>query len=458
MNKNKLLFFVNGCMIYNNGTYTMRFLTENERMMMCELDMIIKDESGNKKSYKRINVDGITTIKIDCTEFMEKYNWLNKTYMRLTYTVKIKNEEILNGSFPLISNDHHESLKYICVSCNAYEHGDYIEPNLWDCIANKQTDIILHIGEQIRVKEDKTGIKRNIYDKHAELYKKAYSSQAQQTAMRNTLNMMMMNSDIYGGRSMGMGNNVKTNVAYKPYYEMGMLAYLDYQAALTTDITDEEKIQILEGDKPIYYVVEIGKYAIIMMDERNELYHKHTVITDEQIEWIECYLDNTIKEHVIIVSPRPIGNMNTYNARIKGWITNNGLNELSHPKNNNRTVALIEMLDKFRIEKKMIMVSGDIRKTYMNTITDAESGKKILDNLVTSGITSRPRGYEKMFTRILYWLESKLPRVSKITGTILIGERYMESNNSNYGYIEEDSIGNYYVEEYDVMFPWLNTI
>ena len=120
-----LLFFINGCVTietednnynWNNNVYKMRFLTENEHMSTISIKMT--DAIGNTIIHEE-TFNGLKLISVDCSPFLDTYNWENETYRRIKYEVTTENKnEIICGSFPMVRTDNTDILQFACVSGN----------------------------------------------------------------------------------------------------------------------------------------------------------------------------------------------------------------------------------------------------------------------------------------------------------------------------------------------------
>lgn len=479
-----MIFFINGCLTIEksntvlDGTsldsnkYEMRFLTETTNKTCIK--MILCDESDNKLEVKN-TINGLTVIKVDCTDFMEKFNWQNMEYMRINYKVYVSDDdgidcEVFNGSFPIISPTHTTSLKFGSVSCNSnqnindynnYEYDTIMQhTDLWSDLSKRKNDIIFHTGNQIYgdfIIKNKIGYTestgqydiKKIYNHYATLYRTAYSEESQGTAMRNSLNIMMMNDhDICGGFAIPKSNKTVTDRDFLSYYFAGMEAYVNYQHQLHTNIDNKILDNIINGTQSIYYNKDYGRYNIIVLDQRHEIFHKEPVFSDKQLKWIDTTLTKSNNKRVIFVSPRPVGHLNKINAFFQGAVCDSGKDELFHPGNFERTLKFLNLLDTFKHKRDMVIVAGCLNKTYINCIYKKDELKPIVKQLVTGAITSLPIGYFSFPVRAGHWIQQKL--VHFIIDDIVIGNKISVSDNNSYGIIENDMLSNYFIEDYNV--------
>jgi phosphodiesterase/alkaline phosphatase D-like protein len=450
----------------------MRFLTET---ISKERIQIILDDGTNYLIHKQ-NIKGLTNIEIDCTKYMSKWNLKEKTYRKINYKVQVHNsEEIIKGSFPIISPFHTDSLKFVTLSCNNNkkkdDKNDYSfqrvnqEIDIWEHLASQDPDIILHLGDNVYadyVLENKIGYNRSlkitnsdtIYQAFAKLYKTAYGETSQSYAMRNSLNIMILD-DHEVSNSFGTPGSGCTafDSDYYPYYEGGMKAFLDYQYSLHSNLTIDEYYNIINGKQPIYYTLDYGKYTIIALDERHMRFFKREIFTDDQINWFNDILKNTLNEKIIIMSSRPFGHLNYLNAWILSFFTDGGKDELFHPSNYERTKSMLKIMDQNKDLKDIIIVAGDVHKTFINKIKN-KNNEQIARQLVSSALTRKPKGYLNFFGRIFHSLQQGL--VCFNMKNFKIGKRHNESYNNNYGIIKNDQLNNYYIKGYNITLSFMN--
>ncbi|NIO44194.1 MAG: hypothetical protein GTN36_01400 [Candidatus Aenigmarchaeota archaeon] len=278
------------------------------------------------------------------------------------------------------------------------------------------------------------------------------------------MNIMIMDShEICSALGTRGSSKNKDNKNFVPYYDAGMRAYLNYQHQLHNDIIQEYSSENIEGfvsitpivddydsiinnDVPIYYFLEYGKYCILILDERNELYHKGILFSDEQLNWINGVLTRTEKDNIIVVSSRPIGYLSKTIAQLRGICSKEGRDDLYHPYNYHRTMNVLDLISEYGRNKEITIVSGNIRKTFINDISRNEIIYPKIKQLVSSAITRKPRGYDNLPSRFGHWLGQKLSRFRN--NTYEIGSKNNYSANNNYGFIEDDVVSNYWVKGY----------
>lgn len=463
-------FFINGALKISQTNYEMRFLTETDELTQIRITMY--DDIDNTTEHIQ-EINGLACIKIDCTDYLEKFNWQNRTYIRIKYVVDVKDQFYCKGSFPLISPEHSDTLKFRSVSCNNNKKmGDrnnysYLKVpnsiNMWSKLANEENDIIFHTGNQIYgdyLVDNMIGFTNmkkscntdTIYQTYANLYRTAYGERSQGQAMRNSLNIMVLNDhDIF------QNFDTKKDDLMTPYYVAGMTAYLDYQHQLHNNL--DYKHSILIGNKSIYYNLDYGKYHIVGLDERHEVYHNRELFSDIQLYWLFYQLTNNNKSNIIVLSPRPIGYLNKANAYIRGILSESSKDELLHPDNYDRTIMLLDNLNAFKSSKDIMLISGSGNGTFINAVyktddldintnTYISMRKPILRQLVSGPITRRPISNNTKFSKAGDWLQQKTVCFSM--KDLEVSPKISVSNSNSYGIIERDQLLNNYIEEEDI--------
>lgn len=486
-----VLFFVNGALKVekydylpeNNFIdfyeYKMRFLTET-----CEpknISITMFDHSNNELNFN-IKILGLNVIELDCTPFIEKFNSDKKTYIRVNYIVAVEGNETdpIIGSFPIISPMHRETpLRIGCVSCNdnVYEKDDDNNGNLWEKLGEQNPDVILHVGNQIYGddiydsmfgrREDGSFDDEAIYNEYADLYRVTYSDVNQAKTMRNCINLMILEAnDIYTSfGSLGSGA-IKENKKFSHYYSAGMKAYLRYQHQLHSDLNEEFDESIIDdfqsvdsvtddlsniilGNGNIYYSMNYGKYSFIMMDQRYELYHRYVSTSDFQLRWVDEQIKRADDQTIILVSPRPMGNLTRGLARLYGFFSCEGMDDLLHPDNQEQTMKLIDLLNEHR-DTDIKVISGYIRRTFINSLIDGTTNKVIAKQLSVGAITRVPDGNDSLPKRFSKWLMRKLDEFD--VGDYVISRKTNISNGNSFGFIENDEMKNSVLERFGDLF------
>ena len=286
--------------------------------------------------------------------------------------------------------------------------------------------------------------------------------------MRNCINLMIMEAnDIYSSFGSTKSNIIKGNLKFSPYYSGGMKAYLKYQHQLHSDLYEEfdtgdidgfqsltfvkdDFTDILLGESNIFYSQRYGNYLFIMVDQRYELYHRNITMSSTQLKWINNIIKKSECQNIILVSPRPIGVINKIVAQIYGYISCDGYDDLFHPNNYDQTLELINILNKYHLEKDIKIVSGYIRKTFINDIINQDNNTIVAKQLVTGAITRVPKGNDSLPKRFINWLMRKATEINfenyRISGKNDI------SNGNSFGFIENDELSNHTSENFDNLY------
>lgn len=468
-----ILFFVNGCFIITDEhRYIMRFLIETIRSV--NINLLITDRIGNTVEHNEI-VNGLSVLEVDCTDFMDKYNWENSSYKTVGYTVN----SAINGSFPLISPTNTDNLNIVCVSGNNnknindthnYEYETvYQETPLWSTIINKHPDIVIHTGDQIYADYIfSTGVGKDnvsynadeIYSSYADMYRSAYSETYQSVVMRNCLNIMCLGThDIADNFGVPDTECVKTNNEFTPYYQAGIKAFYDYQYSLkpyvnsvsddlrisTNDIYCDTELPKYDNESPLYYSLHIGKYTIVVTDTNNELYHKEVCMSDQQLEWIDDSFKKSNKD-VLLVLARPIGDMNTVVSYISGIFSEKYKNDMLYYTNYNSTIRLLDILEKYKNSKNTVVVAGHVKKTFINSIY-TDNNELIAKQLVVGAVTRTPKRYNNCVYKLGNWLQQKLVYYD-IDG-VYFGEKENVYDGNSFGCINNGEINSYHLEYND---------
>jgi len=438
--KNNILFFVNSILditldnlvqediLYN---YTMNFLSEATQEQT--LKIILEDPNNNIVSKEFQVLSRPTKISVLCTPFVYTYNWKEDTYIKINYKILDLNNTILyTGSFPLITPEHQSSLSFGAVSCNNNQNqndlNDYnyqypeTSSNLkmWQRLSSKNLDILFFLGNQIYsdyIIENEVGFTtRNcnldeIYDNYSNLYKTAFSETYQSEVMRNTIVISLIGDHDVGFTKLLSNRN---NLYLKSYYIMGMKAFNDY-------CNSNSKFSN-------YFNLTYGKYTIVAVDTFVDKYNKNILFTDSQLNFITTSISKTLNNNIILLSSRPLGDLNCYTA----YITKSKL-DLFHPENYENSLDLLATLDFANLDrrKELTLFSGGLERTYTNSIYSLYNNmsiKPILNQLVVGTISRKPLHEYSNYTQFKKWLTHKLVHFNENNYLITSKENYYLSN------------------------------
>lgn len=424
MSKN-VLFFINGSLIVTveeyfpeNSSidcylYEMRFLVEVVKKCLIEITMI--DKNKNEITYEK-QINGLELIKVDCTVFMESYNWEVDTVKTVKYKVRINKEWLCDGSFQLISPNCGTDLSFAIVSNNNATNDAF-----WKNISKQNPDIILHIGNQIQPKYVST-----LASDYTTLYKKTFNNKYQSEAMRNAINVTVFsNGDIFWQDE---SDQIKYNSYTIPKYFVGMNVYVHYQHQLCTDLFEkrvsknccEMKIYDVDeystGHKPIYFSLVYGKYKIIALC--TEQFHKNCLFSDRQLSWLDNEIEKFEHEQIILISPISIGYLNRSSSNIVGLFCKDVKCDFFHPNQYNTTMKLVKILSKHK-NKKIVYMSHSKVESYINAVFHKTHPEKdanfLLTQLVVGPIAAKIKYNNNLIKQFFLWMQEFLNSDIEVT-------------------------------------------
>ena len=262
---------------------------------------------------------------------------------------------------------------------------------MWNEISNEKFDIIIHYGDQIyadsvlQLYRDKKITRNEIYKYISILYRATYNEKYQRRSMRNCLNLMILD-DHEAANNYATQNyeNTDNDETWNNYLHIALRAYRDYQCSLRENNFD---------DLTKYYSYSdiIGKYKLVFMDQRNSLRYSKTSINKYNIKFVEKEIYNSVGKDILLISPRPFGHLDKFNAWVQGKVFGDGVDELFHPINYDNTMKLLDILfDYKKMNKKNIfyIISGDIHQTFIQTHVKQ---KVEIKELVSSAVSRKPR-------------------------------------------------------------------
>jgi hypothetical protein len=447
-------FFVNGMFDYKDNHYFMRFLCDHEIMKTHRLSLAIKNQKGDLIDdvvviFKKETGAEIIEVKINDPQLETA-----QTYFKYSYILNVDDQILLTGSFPLIKEQHDQSLKLGFVSCNDnliqvpswnvyYEGGS---SDLWTILKDQEPDVIIHMGDQIyadsvcdlfmkgHITEEK------VYEYIRELYIKSYSEPQQSVAMRNSLNLMI-NDDHEFGNGYGTPNyeKVKKNASFGPYQKVVMKTLIEYQYQLF----NEANCVHWQPDS-LSYSLPFGKYLLLILDTRGSLYDHGIAYSQELCKFTIKELVETNKNNIVIILPRPLIHLDKYHANLQGCLVSDGVDESLHPINYESTHNFRQLLFDFlrsHPHKDIKIVSGDIHQTFIQDHSDIQRcDSPLIIELVTSGITRKPRAQEPLHYQMVFWIQR---RTDSLWFEGVRHRRHHHMDN-NFGMMVNDQLCNYH--------------
>jgi hypothetical protein len=351
---------------------------------------------------------------------------------------------MITGSFKIIGDKCKNNLNFGFVSCNdncgeiSWNTYHNTTGNMWNEISNEKFDIILHYGDQIyadsvlQLYRDKKITKNEIYKYISILYQATYNEKYQRRSMRNCLNLMIFDDhDAANNYATPNYENTDNDETWNNYLQTALRAYRDYQCSLSDN-------NFNDLTKYYSYSAAIGKYKLIFMDERNSLRYSNTAINKYNIKFVEKEIYNSVGKDILLVSPRPFGHLDKFNAWVQGKLFGDGVDELFHPINYDNTMKLRDILfDYKKINKKNILyiISGDVHQTFTQTHVKQ---KVEIKELVSSAVSRIPRIDVGLIKNIVFWFQRNI-NLLWFDG---VKNRRNISLKNNYGFMRNNELGN----------------
>jgi hypothetical protein len=432
-------FFVNGMFSHtNNGNGTvMRFLTEVDEGGYFLIK--VYNETYNKTYKIKVKNNIAFVIKLLIND--DKYD--DTKLIHYKYKVKY-NDEIVTGSFKIIGKKYKNDLNFGFVSCNDncgnIEWNKYHDTNgsMWDKISKEKFDIIVHYGDQIypdsvlQLYRDKKITITEIYEYIAQLYHATYNEKYQRQSMRNCLNLMIMDDhDAADNYATPYWENTNKDEIWNKYLSCALRAYRDYQCNLHYN-------KFNKFTKNYSYSMNIGKYKLVLMDQRNTLRYNNTSIDKYTIHFVKKEIYNSIGKDILLISPRPFGHLDKFHAWLQGKVSGDGVDELLHPISFDNTMTLRDILFAYKKMNKdniLYIISGDVHQTFIQT--HVKQNIKIKE-LVSSAVSRSSRIDDGLLYNIYFWIQ----RNFNLLWFYGIRNRQNLSLKNNYGYMRNNILGN----------------
>jgi hypothetical protein len=225
--------------------------------------------------------------------------------------------------------------------------------------------------------------------------------------------------------------NTDKDETWNIYLPIALRAYRDYQCSLR-----ENNFDVLT--KYYSYSDVIGKYKLIFMDQRNSFRYSKTAINNYNIKFVKKEIYNSVGKDILLVSPRPFGHLDKFNAWVQGKLFGDGVDELFHPINYDNTIKLRDILfDYKKINKKNILyiISGDVHETFIQTHVKQ---KVEIKELVSSAVSRMPNKDEGLIKNAAFWFQ----RNFNLLWFDGVRNRRNISLKNNYGFMRNNKLGN----------------
>ncbi|RYE15312.1 MAG: hypothetical protein EOP34_03720 [Rickettsiales bacterium] len=419
-----------------DDTISIEFMVKNN-----STDNIIKIIDIKAKKIQNIDISGLKNNKI--YEYMIRDSRENELCRYEWKAVKPENIKNIN-----------------IVSCN--KKSDECKDNLWEYmwethIKTKNTDLLLHIGDQVYESNDctysraveylrcfkhtpivsmkkiksidkhnninenihgcsdfinKDTILETIYDMYRQLYIRQWTTGTMKKILASVCNRMIIDDhDIHNG----YGIHLKDDL----YEETGMVntialrAYHRYQLQLWRDLSFDEKTGNVIDDGGVgYSSYNISNSTLLLlMDVRNSRVKYYDpdmpYIGTSQYKFIEKTLSETKCENLILISSIPIilGSQELGYIGSKIDITNDSRDQYVTPAYVCDHMMILDLIKRWKYEKSnrfILLVGGDIHFGLKSTIYDNKHRNNTLfDQVITSPITNEPvSGFYKFAQRL----------------------------------------------------------
>jgi hypothetical protein len=361
---------------------------------------------------------------------------------------------VVEGTFPIVGVRCQSPLRFAFVSCNdnclgcawnKYQRRS--TTGLWQQVAGEGAHLIVHMGDQIyadsahQKMKDGTATKHQVTDLLRQLYIGCYSEEQQQRAMQNSLNLMILDDhDVTDGfASHGKyGRDVTSE-----YIPIALRLYREYQCSLNA-----KAARFTSRTACYSYAIPIGKYRVILLDERLPMLHHGTAIGEQNQQFVARELADSSQCEILLISPRPFGHLDPIHALSQGLFFSDGVDELLHPANIVDALKMREMLFDHqkrygeKASRKVHIVSGDVHQTLLQT-HHARTDSGTIDELITSGITRMSRSSEPQWQQAIFALQRQV----NCLWLFGIKDRRRYSLNANYGLMLNDTLQNRFSDQ-----------
>ena len=365
-------------------------------------------------------------IELDSTNKTQKYNYVFKN---------------LSGSFKIFSANEHK-IKFGFVSCNDNDSKNLSEKwkkynfpgkSLWKKTKNEKFDIIIHLGDQVyaddiynlfinaKSKKEITNVKNKLFD----LYISSYLDLDQSYTMRNCLNFGLCDDHEFVN---GFGT---PTFKEKNYINDKYLSFMKENLMIISLIPKD-----IINKKLFSYNINVGIFNIILLDTRLSFYYYKTRFSNEIINYTKRNLKKGNKN--LIILPSPLYHYSNLVSNIGGYFYSDIADSSTSKYNYENSEKFKKIL--FNSDANFIkIISGDIHKTFIQDHKDPNSNR-IINELVTSGISSRTIGDENIF----YKLINLFGEFISFDSFYNVKNRRNYSLYNNYGILENGTLSNRY--------------
>lgn len=161
---------------------------------------------------------------------------------------------------------------------------------------------------------------------------------------------------------------------------------LDKYLIIDFDASQTHKYE-METFQNYNYTFNVNKkYNMIFLDTRQSLYFTGLTYSNEIIEFFKKSIDsNKIN---IIITPRPLFHLSVISSSVIGLIVKDAKDGTWHNIQYEQSKKFMETLFEFSKKCHIIVISGDVHETFIQTLThNKENEDTLFQELVTSGVT-----------------------------------------------------------------------
>ena len=428
--RGSIVFFVNGMFVVRGEQYAMRFLAQfseedgeaaesaqqkeaaeaeaaagaaEPRALVLALDVTALDASRPyaRRHNVRLRRDAAepapTVIEVPVDDGAMGPAVVRRYAYVATLGVHEGGTKEVRGTFALVGELARDELRFGFVSCN-----DNCAPSAWNAyraqgretawpaLGDERVDVLVHCGDQVYADgvyaAARAGASAEMCAARLrELYASTYAEPWQARAMRNALNVAILDdhevADGYGV--------ARLEPSY--YVALALAAYRAYQCDLRANAFDA-------STESYSFVQRVGKYTLVALDERSPMVRTGVAVDERAVELVAGAARDARRDarELIVVSPRPLVFLDPVCSAVLGAVASDGKDALMHPRNMAGTLRLRDALLHHRaLGGRACVVSGDVHCAFVQTHAGA------LDELVVSGVSRAPLASEPAHVRLV---------------------------------------------------------
>jgi hypothetical protein len=389
-------FFVNGMFVLRGDAYSMRFLAHFGDAGTLVVDVTSLESEYSQRVEMQLEARAWPTV-IEVP--IDDAAMGSDVVRRYAYVAAFGGERV-RGTFVLVGELARDDLRFGFVSCNdncaptewnAYRRRG--AESAWPALCGERVDIIVHCGDQVYADSVHQAARAGAGSEVClamlhELYTTTYAESSQARAMRNALNVAILDdhevADGYGVMPIDPS-----------YAELALSAYRAYQCDLRANA-------FCAATDDYSFVERIGKYVLVALDERSSMLRSGVSLDERAVQLVARSAREARREahELIVVSPRPLVYLDPVSTLVCGAIASDGRDALMHPKNMPGTFRLrAALLEHRALGGRACVVSGDVHCAFVQTHNGFGSGAE-LEEMVTSGVSRAPLASEPAHVRL----------------------------------------------------------